>query len=73
MLTAKQITAPGFYWYYDAIGARPVVVEISPAEAPEPDLEARFVGRADWYMLAHLLGGFIGPIEPPATIPHARS
>ena len=65
MLTSRDIKLAGFYWYYDAIGGPPVVVEVSPAEAPELDLEVRFTGRDDWEMLGDLAGTFIGPIEPP--------
>ncbi|MFL6693826.1 MAG: hypothetical protein ACJ8GO_12795 [Ramlibacter sp.] len=64
MLRANQITEAGFYWYYDAIGGAPVVVEVSPAEAPEAQLEVRFTGRHVWDMLGDLSGSFIGPIEP---------
>jgi hypothetical protein len=65
MPRAADITAPGYYWYYDASGARPVVVEVAPAEAPETQLEVRFIGREDWVLLQDMAGSFAGPIPPP--------
>ena len=65
MLKSCDIKLPGFYWYYNSMDSPPVIVEVSPAEAPEPDLEVRFTGREDWAMLRDLAGSFVGPIEPP--------
>ena len=64
MLTPTEISEPGFYWYYRGNGSPPVVVEIAPAEAPEPQLEVRFQGREDWDTLADLTGEFEGPLKP---------
>ncbi|KQT11262.1 hypothetical protein ASG30_05105 [Ramlibacter sp. Leaf400] len=63
MLTSDQVCEPGFYRYYDAGGHPVVVVEIAPAEAPEPHLEVRFEGREEWVMLADLSGRFEGPLR----------
>lgn len=64
-MLSHDIKLAGFYWYYPSNGGPPVVVEVSPAEAPEPDLEVRFTGRDDWDMLSDLAGSFVGPILPP--------
>lgn len=42
MLRANQVTDPGFYWYLDAIGSSPQVVQV----AGEDRLTVRFAGRA---------------------------
>jgi hypothetical protein len=48
-------------------------VKIAPAEAPEPQLEVRFIGREDWDLLAEMSGEFEGrlrmqaPCRPSAT------
>jgi hypothetical protein len=64
MLPSSQVIEPGYYRYYDGSGSPPVVVEIAPAEAPEPQLEVRFHGRDDWDVLADLTGEFEGPLRP---------
>lgn len=64
MLSSKQVHEPGFYWYYDASGSPPVVVEIAAAEAPETQLEVRFHGRHDWDLLSEMKGKFEGPLRP---------
>ena len=64
MLASSEVTAPGYYWYYDGSGSSPVVVEVAPAEAPKTQLEVRFHGRDDWDMLADLTGEFEGPLRP---------
>ena len=62
MLNCREITQSGHYLYYGADGAPPVMVEIRPAEAPEPQLEVRFTGSNDWQLLDGLRGSFSGPI-----------
>ena len=64
MLSSQQVNQPGFYWYYDALAGEPTVVEVAPAEAPEPQLEVRFIGREDWDLLVDLSGEFEGPLRP---------
>ncbi len=64
MLTPDDITLPGFYWYLDAIGSPPCVVEIEGER--RADLVVLFPGRDDTDALADLAGSFIGPIVPPA-------
>lgn len=63
MLTPSDITDPGFYWYFDAIGGQPCVVEVV-GEARR-DFAVRFTGRADEDALGDLSGSFIGPLLPP--------
>lgn len=66
MLTARDITLPGFYWHFDVqTGVPPCVVEIV-GEARR-DLEVRWPGREDADALAELAGGFVGPLHPPAA------
>ena len=64
-MNPSDVTQPGFYWYQDAIGAPPTIVEIGPADAATEDLEVRFAGREDFDLLRDLSGSFSGPITPP--------
>lgn len=63
MLTSSDITTPGFYWYFDAIGGQPYVVEVAGEKRAE--LVVRFTGREDEDALKDLSGDFIGPVSPP--------
>lgn len=63
MFNAYEVTGAGFYWYLDAIGSRPQVVEI----AGDDVLTVRFTGRADEDALADLSGTFVGPLRPPGA------
>jgi hypothetical protein len=64
MLTPEDVTLPGFYWYFDAIGGAPVVVQIEGER--RADMLVLFAGRDDVDALADLSGSFIGPLLPPA-------
>jgi len=63
MLRANQVTDAGFYWYLDAIGSPPQVVQV----AGEDRLTVRFSGRADEDALLDLAGSFVGPLRPPGA------
>lgn len=63
MLTAHDLTAPGFYWYLDAIGSQAQVVEVVGNDV----LTVRFAGREDEDALADLSGTFVGPLRPPGA------
>lgn len=65
MLRSSDITLPGFYWYFDAIGGPPVVVEVGPGDASQAGFEVRFAGREEADLLRDLSGDFIGPLVPP--------
>jgi hypothetical protein len=65
VLQPSDITLPGFYWYFDPIGAPAVVVEV--AGESKRELVVRFTGRDDEDALSNLSGSFIGPIAPPAA------
>lgn len=65
MLSSQEITRPGFYWYYPAHGAPPVLVEVL---GEEPDaLVARFPAHADEQPVISLAGSFHGPIPRPLS------
>jgi hypothetical protein len=66
MFNGSDITEPGFYWYFEANGVDPVLVEVRPEEAPEPQLEVRLPGRKEWILLTDLSGKFEGPVPPRA-------
>jgi hypothetical protein len=63
MLTPNDVTAAGFYWYLDAMGSAPQVVEVVGDEV----LMVRFTGREDEDVLADLGGTFVGPLRPPGA------
>jgi hypothetical protein len=66
-MEANDITTAGVYWYFDAIGADGVAVEVGPAGAARADWEVLFFGRADADRLSDLSGTFLGPVQvPPA-------
>lgn len=63
MLTPMALTEVGFYWYLDAIGSVPQVVEVLGQDV----LVVRFAGREDEDALADLSGSFVGPLRPPGA------
>ncbi|MBC5785334.1 hypothetical protein H8N03_20470 [Ramlibacter sp. USB13] len=63
MLHAKELRDGGFYWYLDAIGSPPQVVEVVGDDV----LMVRFTGREDEDALAELAGSFVGPLRPPGA------
>lgn len=63
MLTSRDLTKAGFYWYLDAIGSQPQVVEV----VGEDVFRVRFAGRKDEDALADLSGSFVGPLRPPGA------
>jgi hypothetical protein len=63
MLTPRDITLPGFYWYFDPIGAPPTVVEIARRDPPRPG--GGWPGREDEDALLDLAGTFVGPLQAP--------
>jgi hypothetical protein len=63
MLHPNDLTDPGFYWYLDAIGSTPQVVEV----VGDAVLMVRFAGREDEDALAGLAGSFVGPLRPPGA------
>ena len=63
MLNPNDLTDTGFYWYLDAIGSAPQVVEI----VGEDVLMVRFAGRRGEDALADLAGAFVGPLRPPGA------
>ena len=63
MLAAHELTETGFYWYLDAIGSQPQVVEV----VGEDVLTVRFAGREDEDALVDLSGTFVGPLRPPGA------
>lgn len=65
MLSAREITRPGFYWYYPAHGAPPVLVEVL-GEDPD-ELMARFLANRDEQPVLSLSGSFHGPIPRPLS------
>jgi hypothetical protein len=62
MLTSDHITEQGYYWYFDPIGAPPVVVEV--AGEPREELVVRWPGREEDDALQDLPGTFLGPLRP---------
>lgn len=69
MFNSRELFEPGFYWYYAANGAPPVLVEVH-GEGPDA-LTVRLPGRAGEEDLRTLPGSFHGPIPPPVK-PRAR-
>ena len=67
MLTPNDMTEAGFYWYLDAIGSAPQVVEV----VGDNVLMVRFAGREEEDALSDLAGtarcGPPEPIRPSAT------
>jgi hypothetical protein len=63
MLTPNDMTEAGFYWYLDAIGSAPEVVEVAGANV----LMVRFAGREEEDALSELAGTFVGPLRPPGA------
>jgi hypothetical protein len=63
MLHPNDLTDAGFYWYLDAIGSTPQVVEVVGDDV----LMVRFTGREDEDALADLAGSFVGPLRPPGA------
>ncbi|GAB3777234.1 hypothetical protein GCM10028796_56060 [Ramlibacter monticola] len=63
MLSANQLNDAGFYWYLDAIGSPPQVVEVGGDDR----LTVRFTGRAGEGALVDLAGSFVGPLRPPGA------
>jgi len=63
MLLANDLTDPGFYWYLDALGSAPQVVEVVGDDV----LMVRFTGREDEDALADMAGTFVGPLRPPGA------
>jgi len=63
MLNSNHMSEAGFYWYLDAIGSAPQVVEVVADDV----LMVRFIGREDEDELAGLTGTFVGPLRPPGA------
>lgn len=63
MLSSRDITKPGFYWYYPAHGAPPVLLEVSGEETEA--MTARFHGSDEELPLHSLTGSFHGPMPRP--------
>ncbi|GAB3766463.1 hypothetical protein GCM10028796_25730 [Ramlibacter monticola] len=63
MLTPDDITDAGFYWYLDAMGSAPQVIEVVGQDV----LMVRFCGREDEDALAELAGTLVGPLRPPGA------
>lgn len=63
MLAPNDMTESGFYWYLDAIGSAPEVVEVVGANV----LMVRFAGREEEDALSELAGTFVGPLRPPGA------
>ena len=63
MLHPDQLIDTGFYWYLDAIGSPPQVVEVVGDDV----LMVRFTGRRREHALADLAGAFVGPLRPPGA------
>lgn len=66
-MEANDITTAGVYWYFDALGADAVAVEVGPADAARADWEVQFFGRADADLLSDLSGTFLGPVQAPSA------
>jgi hypothetical protein len=65
MLSSREISQPGFYWYYPAHGAPPVLVEVHGDDAE--GLVARFSAKPDEQPVHALSGSFHGPIPRPLS------
>ena len=63
MLLPNDLSEAGFYWYLDALGSPPQVVEVLGDDV----LMVRFTGREDEDPLADLAGTFVGPLRPPGA------
>jgi hypothetical protein len=63
MLHPNDLTDAGFYWYLDAIGSAPQVVEVVGDDV----LMVRFAGREEEDALVDLAGSFVGPLRPPGA------
>ena len=63
MLTPNDMTEAGFYWYLDAIGSAPQVVQVVGDDV----LRVRFAGREDEDAISDLAGTFVGPLRPPGA------
>jgi hypothetical protein len=63
MLSPNDIAEAGYYWYLDAIGSAPQVVEV----AGDDSFRVRFAGRQDELTLSDLQGSLVGPLRPPGA------
>jgi hypothetical protein len=63
MLRPDDLNEPGFYWYLDALGSAPQVVEVVGSDA----LTVRFAGRQGEDEVRELQGTFVGPLRPPGA------
>jgi hypothetical protein len=63
MLHPNDLNDAGFYWYLDAIGSAPLVVEVVGSDV----LMVRFAGRAGEDNVRDLQGSFVGPLRPPGA------
>ena len=63
MLHPHNVSEAGFYWYLDALGSAPQVVEVVGDDV----LMARFAGREDEDAVADLAGSLVGPLRPPGA------
>jgi hypothetical protein len=63
MMHSNDLNEAGFYWYLDAIGSPPQVVEVVGKDV----LMVRFTGREDEDALSELAGSFVGPLRPPGA------
>jgi hypothetical protein len=63
MLRPDDVNDAGFYWYLDALGSAPQVVEVVGSDL----LTVRFAGRQGEDPVRDLLGTFVGPLRPPGA------
>lgn len=63
MLHPPNVNETGFYWYLDAVGSPPQVVEVVGDDV----LMVRFAGREDEDAIVDLAGSFVGPLRPPGA------
>ena len=63
MLRPDDLNDAGFYWYLDALGSAPQVVEVVGSDL----LCVRFAGRQGADPVRDLQGSFVGPLRPPGA------
>jgi hypothetical protein len=65
LLQSGDVSQPGVYWYFDAIGGEAQIVDIGDEGQPREEWEVRFTGRGDADLLRDLTGTFEGPVARP--------
>jgi hypothetical protein len=65
MMTTSDITQPGYYWFYDAIGAPAQPVEVTAGDG-RGEWRVQFIGSDELLRLRDLAGALL-PAPAPAA------